>query len=66
VRIAQGINCFSGYSDVSTEAVAGISEEDARLLKKAFGIDNIKELAENKYVMIAQATVTLSSLIQFL
>ena len=47
-------------------AISGISEGDAVLLKKAFGIDNIKELAENKYIAIAQATVSLASLIQFL
>jgi hypothetical protein len=37
--------------------VSGISKGDANLLKRAFGIDNIKELAENKYVLIAQTTV---------
>lgn len=47
-------------------AISGISEQDAALLKKAFGIDNIKELAENKYVAIAQATVSLASLVKFL
>lgn len=47
-------------------SIEGISEGDADLLKKAFGIDNIKELAENKYVAIAQSTVNLASLVQFL
>jgi predicted RecB family nuclease len=47
-------------------AISGISEGDAALLKKAFGIDSIKELAENKYVAISQATVTLASLVKFL
>jgi len=36
-----------------TSAIAGISAEDAQLLKTTFGIDTIKELAENKYVKIA-------------
>ncbi|MFB0543643.1 MAG: hypothetical protein ACETVR_02565, partial [Candidatus Bathyarchaeia archaeon] len=31
-------------------AIAGVSEEEAALLKRAFGIDTIQELAENKYV----------------
>ena len=83
VRLAQGINCFSGcsgqvldkafeseeYEDLAKKpasAISGISEEDAALLKKAFGIDNIKELAENKYVAIAQTTVALASLVQLL
>jgi predicted RecB family nuclease len=47
-------------------SIEGISEGDAALLKKAFGIDNIKELAENKYVAIAQATVNLANLVQYL
>ena len=47
-------------------AISGISEEDAALLKKAFGIDSIKELAENKYIDIAQTTVALASMAQLL
>jgi len=47
-------------------AISGVSEEDATLLKKAFGIDNINELATNKYVIIAQTTVSLARLAQFL
>lgn len=35
-------------------AISGISMGDAALLKRAFGIDTIAELAENKYVEIAQ------------
>jgi len=57
------------YEDLAKKpasAISGISEEDATLLKKAFGIDNIKELAENKYVAIAQTTVALASLVQLL
>jgi hypothetical protein len=47
-------------------AMAGVSWGDAAFLKRAFGIDNIKELAENKYVAVAQATVTLARIVQFL
>ena len=47
-------------------AISGVSEEDAALLKKAFGIDNIKELAVNKYIVIAQTTVALAKVAQFL
>jgi len=47
-------------------AIAGVSWGDAAFLKRAFGIDNIKELAENKYVAVAQATVTLARIVQFL
>ncbi len=57
------------YEDLAgkpVSAISGVSEEDAVLLKEAFGIDSIKELAENKYVSIAQTTVALASLVDFL
>lgn len=41
-------------------AILGVSKRDAELLKRAFGIDNIQELAENKYVTIAQLTVSMN------
>jgi hypothetical protein len=44
-------------------AIAGVSEKDATLLKRAFGIDNIVELAENKYVAVAQATVSIAQML---
>jgi hypothetical protein len=43
-------------------AIKGVTEEDASLLKRAFGIDTIQELSENKYVCIAQTIVTLAFL----
>ena len=55
---------FEDLAEKPVSAISGISEGDAELLKKAFGIDNIKELAENKYVKIAQATVILASLVK--
>jgi len=42
--------------------IAGISITDAALLKRAFGIDTIQELAENKFVSIAQTVTTLGLL----
>jgi len=36
-------------------AISGISETDAASLKSAFGITTVEELAENKYILIAQA-----------
>jgi len=44
------------------KAIMGISEDDAALLKRAFGIDTIQELAENKYICVAQTIVTLAFL----
>jgi hypothetical protein len=46
--------------------ISGISDEDAALLKRIFGIDTVKEMAENKYVLIAQTTVAMASMLQFL
>jgi predicted RecB family nuclease len=45
---------FEELREKPVSAVSGISEGDAALLKRAFGIDTIAELAENKYVEIAQ------------
>jgi hypothetical protein len=47
-------------------AIAGISETDAALLKRAFGIDTIQELAENKFVCIAQTIMSLAFLEELL
>ena len=47
-------------------AISGISDKDAALMKRAFGIDTIQELAENKYVRIAQTIATLAFLEEIL
>jgi len=57
---------YKNLAEKPVSAISGISEGDAVLLNKAFGIDTIKELAENKYVTIAQATVKLAYLLQIL
>jgi predicted RecB family nuclease len=57
---------YKNLAEKPVSAISGVSEADAALLKKVFGIDTIRELAENKYVAIAQATVSLSSLVVFL
>ena len=44
------------------QAIAGTSDGDAMLLKRAFGIETIQDLAENKYVCIAQTIATLAFL----
>ena len=36
-------------------ALQGVSDSDAQHLKEAFGIDTIRELATNKFVLWAQA-----------
>jgi predicted RecB family nuclease len=57
---------YENLAEKPVSAISGVSEGDAALLKKAFGIDTIRELAENKYVAIAQVTVSLASLVQIL
>lgn len=57
---------YKNLADKPVYAISGVSEADAALLKKAFGIDTIKQLAENKYVAIAQATISLAEVAVFL
>ena len=49
-------------ADEPVSAIQGISEGDAELLKAAFNIKTIRDLATNKYVIIANATLSLASL----
>ena len=51
---------FIQLADAPVDALQGLSEGDAKALKDALGIDTVKELAENKFVRIAQAVVALS------
>ena len=46
----------------SVNIIEGLSKTEATLLKRAFGIDTIQELAENKFVVIAQTIMTLAIL----
>ena len=51
---------FSELAESPVDAIAGISASDAAALKTAFGIKTIRDLAENKYVLVAQAIVALA------
>ena len=42
------------------DAIAGISEGDAKLLKEAFKVKTVQDLAKLKYVKWAQAICTLA------
>jgi len=53
---------FEDLKDKPISAISGISENDAALMKRAFGIDTIQELAENKYVRITQIIASLALL----
>jgi hypothetical protein len=57
---------FIELSEKPVHAIKGISEEDAERLQKAFNIKTIMDLAQNKYVSIAQTTVSLAALVQVL
>lgn len=47
--------------DAPVDALAGVSEKDAELLKTAFGIKTIRDLGTNKYFLWAQGIVQLST-----
>ena len=57
---------FIELSEKPVHAIKGISEEDAERLQKAFNIKTIMDLAQNKYVSIAQTTVSLAALVKVL
>ncbi len=42
------------------DAIRGISKRDAELLREALGVKTVGDLAANKYVLVAQAIVTLA------
>jgi predicted RecB family nuclease len=57
---------FKKLRDKPVSAISGISEDDAALLKKALGISTIGDLAESKYVQIAQLATIPISMIELL
>jgi hypothetical protein len=57
---------FINLLDKPVNAIKGISEGDAVLLNEAFNIKTVKDLARNKYVEVAQTTLTLASLLEIL
>jgi hypothetical protein len=51
---------FAQLAEAPVEALAGISAGDAAALKQALNIKTIRDLATNKYVLVAQAIVGLA------
>lgn len=43
-------------------AIRGITERDSELLKESLGVETIGDLANNKFILLAQAIVTLAPL----
>ena len=51
---------FSELAEAPIDALAGISKSDAEALKQALNIKTVADLAENKFVLAAQAVMALS------
>ncbi len=51
---------FKELGQCPVEAIQGLSQNDAEKLKDAFNVQTIQDLAENKFVRIAQAITALS------
>ena len=52
---------FDELADAPIDALAGISKSDADAVQKALGIKTIRELAEHKLILVAQALTALST-----
>lgn len=50
--------------DAPVEALQGVSENDGKLLKEAFNVKTIGDLAKLKYVKWAQAIVALAETVE--
>ena len=57
---------FVELSEKPVNAIKGISDGDAELLKQTFNVRTIKDLARNKYVNIAQTTLALAALAEYI
>src|ERR687885_705880 len=51
---------FKELAEAPVDAIQGLSEGDAEKLQEAFNVKSVRDLAENKFVRIAQAVVALS------
>lgn len=51
---------FDELADAPVDALQGVSQADAEALQKAFNIKTIRDLAESKFVLRAQAIVNLA------
>ncbi|MCO8275447.1 hypothetical protein M1L60_33180 [Actinoplanes sp. TRM 88003] len=55
-------NSVAELAEAPVSALAGVSDNDAQALLKAFNIKTIADLAENEYVLAAQTITNLSKL----
>jgi len=52
---------FDELADAPVDALAGISKSDAEALQQALGIKTIRQLAEHKVILVAQALTALAT-----
>src|SRR3569832_1196224 len=52
---------FTQIADASVEALKGVSARDAQMLKEAFNVETVRDLADLKFVKWAAALVTLTN-----
>jgi hypothetical protein len=53
---------WSEIARAPISAINGVSEEDGVYLQRAFNINTIRDLAENKFVRVAQTIISLSEI----
>ncbi len=51
---------FAELADAPVDAIQGMSAADAQALQQAFGVKTVRQLAQNKFVKIAQAITALA------
>ena len=52
-------NSLKEILDASPAALAGVTDNDAKLLEEAFGIKTVRQLGENKFFAVAAALVAI-------
>jgi hypothetical protein len=57
---AYELKSFEDLADAPLDALEGVSKDDAEMLDKAFHIHTIRDLAESKFVLRAQAIANLA------
>ena len=53
---------WSAVASAPVSAINGVSEEDGVYLQRAFNIKTIQDLAENKFVRVAQTIISLAEI----
>ena len=53
---------WSAVASAPVSAINGVSEDDGVYLQRAFNIKTIQDLAENKFVRVAQTIISLTEI----